>query len=36
MPHDDEPNAALTSRAAVVAALGLFVSIVVFVALTQL
>ncbi len=35
MPSDDEPTGALTSRAAVSAALLLFVSILVFVALTQ-
>jgi hypothetical protein len=36
MSTDDEPTAALTSRAAVIAALLLFASIAVFVALTQL
>ena len=35
MPTDDEPTGALTSRAAVVAALLLFGSIVLFVALAQ-
>jgi len=35
MPSDDEPTGALTSRAAVIAALLLFGSILVFVALAQ-
>jgi hypothetical protein len=35
MAPDDEPTAALTSRAAVIAALLLFGSIVLFVALSQ-
>jgi hypothetical protein len=35
MNEDDEPTAALTSRVAVVAALLLFGSIVLFVALSQ-
>jgi hypothetical protein len=36
MPSDEGPTGALTSRAAVIAALLLFGSIVVFVALAQL